>query len=46
MDYSKDYNNLPIKFFDDDLVSNCCSASVYNDICANCKEHCEVVETE
>lgn len=22
--------------------SNCCGASVYGDICADCKEHCDV----
>lgn len=27
--------------------SNCCGARVYlNGICADCKEHCEVVEDE
>jgi hypothetical protein len=24
--------------------SNCCGAKVYNDICSDCKEHCEVVK--
>lgn len=28
--------------------SNCCTAPVYEntDICSDCKEHCEVLETE
>lgn len=30
------------------LVSNCCSAPVYEetDICSACGEHCDLVETE
>lgn len=47
MDYSKDYNNLSTKFFDAELVSNCCSAEVNDyDICSACGEPCEAVETE
>jgi len=40
------------KFYDNladitaDGVSSCCSAKVYLDICADCKEHCEVVNEE
>lgn len=31
----------------DDVVSNCCGATVINsDICSDCKEHCEPVGTE
>jgi len=31
----------------DNMVSNCCGATVYNgDICMRCKEHCEPVAEE
>jgi hypothetical protein len=31
---------------DTKLVSNCCGAVVKNEICQDCKEHCQAVEEE
>lgn len=37
-----------ISFYAPESVSNCCSSSVSDgtDICKNCGEHCELIETE
>lgn len=30
----------------EDGGSNCCGAKVYGDICADCKEYCEIAKEE
>jgi hypothetical protein len=41
-----DKQQEPLNDAQEEGSSNCCGAKVYGDICADCKEHCDIVTEE